>query len=153
METKKNSSESSTPQLPSFDSNIAAIYFLANSARGLMKMLRDNLFVSQTLSSYPTNVLVEEFNKRITTPIQSSEGIANVYAILVALTFKDKSEVKGLFQKVSQNIKFEWFSDIANIYLNDLSSFPTYKIIEGNSSSQLKQADTSNDSVVFYYGS
>jgi hypothetical protein len=115
-------------RLPSFDSNIPAIYFIANSPLALYNLMRENIFVYETLAGKPAPELIEEFQKRVSTPITTSSEIAEIYAIFVALTFKPKTEVESFFQW-ARSIRFEWFQDIANLFLNNYVPEPTYQTI------------------------
>ncbi len=101
----------------SFNKNIAAIYFIANSALALLKTMRANYFVANELSKLPVHILIGEFKKRAgdNNP-KSSTDIAELYAIFIALTFKEKNEVENFFTEAT-DIKFEWFSEIAKSYL------------------------------------
>lgn len=114
----------------SFPKNIAAIYFIANSANYKMNLLRNNYFIVNDLSKFETNELIAEFKLRAEKEqTKNSSDISDLYALLVALTFKDKKETDDFFKGVLK-IEFEWFSDIAKIHLSSQqhTSFTTHNI-------------------------
>lgn len=107
-----------------FPDSIRDIYFIANTPLFLYQKLRENDFVV-SLSEANTEELIEEFRKRINSPIRKDSELAEVYAILIALSFKKKDEVEKIFKEASQ-IKYEWFSIIANYYLQNYNPPPTF---------------------------
>lgn len=110
--------------------NISAIYFIANSSISLYKMMRADYFISNELSLFSANELIHEFKRRSVDPAPKGSGdIANLYALLIALTFKDREDVISFFNEVL-DIKYEWFSEIAKHYLQNESEIPLYKSIE-----------------------
>src|ERR1017187_960521 len=106
------------PQLPSFSNELADIYFIANSPSSFYKMMRENYFIKTKLAVIPSSELIEEFNKRVKEPVNTSKEIANIYAIFIALTLKEPNEVKQFFEDATK-IKFEWFAEIAKYYLQN----------------------------------
>lgn len=121
--------ESTTSPLPIFDKNLAAIYWVANTPSSLYKMMREVFFVRQTLSVIPSDILIAEFNRRSRLPIANSTQLAEIYAIYIALTFKSIGEVGEFFRKTSEEIRFEWFPDIATYFLNNYVPSPTVQIL------------------------
>ena len=116
-------------QLPSISKEIADIYFIANTPSSFYRMMRENYFMQTSLAPVPSNILIDEFNKRASS-VDSPTDIANVYALFIALTFKEPNEVKDFFQK-AKDIKFEWFSQIAQYYLQNPTpniSYTTFQV-------------------------
>ena len=91
--------------------------------------MRENYFVQTKLAVISTEDLLEAFYQLASSNIETPVEIANVYAIFVALTFKEPSEVKDFFKK-SLEIKFEWFAIIAQYYLEDPTPVVSYKTVK-----------------------
>ena len=106
-------------QLPSFSKEISSIYFIANSPFVLYKMMKENFFIQNDLSVLDEKILIDEFKKRINTPVSTSNEIAEIYAIFIALTLKEPTRQIVSFFEDSSKIKFEWFSIIAKYYLEN----------------------------------
>jgi hypothetical protein len=85
----------------------------------LYKLLRDSHFVNTTLASISTSELIEEFNRRKGTPIRDTSDLAALYAILIALTYKEPRESTPFFEEVKNSIHYEWFGELAKIYLQN----------------------------------
>jgi len=107
--------------------SIIDIYYLANTPSFLYKMLRQDSYV-QLLSQNSTSELIKSFEERASKPISTIQEMAMSYAFLVALSFKEIHEVKGFFE-YAKNIKFEWFSEVANFYLTEYKPAPIIQSI------------------------
>ncbi len=129
-------------QLPSFSKEINDIYFIANTPSSFYRMMRENYFIRTQLSPLPADFLIAEFKKLASQPADSSEEVAKIYAIFIAITFKPVAEVKDFFEE-SLNIKFEWFSYIANNYLQNPPSDISYQSISFTPV-EIKQGTTQN---------
>ena len=86
--------------------------------------MREDPFVV-SISQFQAVDLINEFNERANTPIDNTADMSLMYAIYIALTFKDQTEVAEFFTK-GKNLKFEWFSDIANFYFANYKPAPVF---------------------------
>jgi hypothetical protein len=116
-------------QLPLFSKEIGDIYFVANTPTSFYRMMRQNYFIQKQLSVLPAEVLISEFYRRAKEPVNNHDEIAEIYAIFIALTFKEPEEVSQFFQD-ALNMKFEWFADIARYYLDNPTPIVSYQTIE-----------------------
>jgi hypothetical protein len=88
--------------------------------------MRKSTVVKDYLANIDKDILFKEFSERVSKPISSAGDLAELYAILVALTFKKGEDIQGFFKYVAENIKFEWFSKIANYYLSNQSTSDSF---------------------------
>ncbi len=105
----------------SFPETISAAYFIANTPFFLYKYLRETSFVKDILASYSTDDLVNEFESRASKEISSSNQLAELYAILAAITYKNDGRSHAFLTKCKE-IKYEWFSKFAEYYFLNLKT-------------------------------
>lgn len=105
--------------LRSYSKYLADIYIVSNTPLYLFETMRNSPIVSHYIAQQDTKDLIKEFSIRLSTSISDVSEIAEIYAIMIGLTFKKGSEVEGFFRYVAENIKFEWFSKIANYQLSN----------------------------------
>ena len=103
--------------------SIVDTYYLANTTSFLYSMLRKDFYIVNYLSQRPASELINFFNEKKNKPIAKMDEMAMMYAIIVALTFKERKEVEGFFADVSK-IKYEWFSDLVNLYFTNYNPPP-----------------------------
>lgn len=103
--------------LKSYSKVLTDIYLIANTPQYLYENMRRSPVVSDYIAKRDTGDLIKEFNIRASTSISDVSEIAEIYAIMIALSFKSDRESKSFFEYVVNNIKFEWFSKIAEYYL------------------------------------
>lgn len=117
--------------LLSSNHTLTSIYLLCNSANMLYRQMRKNYFVNSVLAKFQTDELINEFERRKASPVANTIELAEIYAIFVALTFKDDPEdfdkVKAFFEN-AKKIQFEWFSEIARIHLKTFDTITTYNM-------------------------
>jgi hypothetical protein len=100
-----------------YNKELEYLYSIANTPSSFYQLLRDSYYVNNTLQKYESRELIGEFYNRALHKIDNAEQLANVYGILVALTFKDEAEVLEFFTSVKDSIKYEWFPHIADFYI------------------------------------
>ena len=98
------------------------IYIVANTPGYLYDAMRTSPVICDYLSKKDENELIKEFNIRVSTSVSNISEIAEIYGIVVALTFKKGENIERFFKYVKENIKFEWFSKIAELYLSSKST-------------------------------
>lgn len=122
----------------SYKKEVAKIHFISNSSMLFYREMRNNYYVNTILANESTQSLIEKF-KEVASTASNSLEIANAYAIFIALTFKNDSKD---FFKEALNIKFEWFSIIANYYLT--GNTPPPQINNINDIGFITDSETSN---------
>ena len=121
------------------------IYLVSNTPLYLFEGMRRSPAVSEYLAMFSAGDLIREFLNRIESPVSNGYEIAEIYAIYIALTFKDDDDVRIFFTSVREKIKFEWFSKIADYYLlNIISKSPQFITIENNSGTSATNINKTN---------
>jgi len=140
-------------QLSFNNKEVHVIYFVSNSAISLFKMMRDNYFVQNELAQMPATDLINEFLERAGDTKQiSSDDMAELYAIFVAITFHDGKEVDDFFS-FALSIKHEWFAEIAQYYLSNYTPLPNYKVYNlSPAKPQPKQNTDPAENIIFQEG-
>ena len=103
--------------LRSYSKQLTDIYLVSNTPSFLYEMMRKSAVVNDYLANLDKQVLFHEFDERVNRSIENASEIAELYAILIALTFKNGEDITGFFKTIREKIKFEWFSKIAEYYL------------------------------------
>jgi hypothetical protein len=137
-------------KLESVPKSVVDIYYLANTPYFLYRQLRCDPYVN-VISNYDAQELINEFKGRAEKPIESMEDMAIVYAVLVAITFKEIREVGDFFKGV-QKIKYEWFSDIATLYLSNYKPAPiiqSFTVLPSKASEATQPIIIPSGSIVF----
>ena len=91
---------------------------LANVPSYLYRHFRADASV-QFLAESPTESLIKFFNSLVKKKDKSFDTIAVCYAIIVALTFKEYSQVRYFFDKL-ETYDLEWLPEIKAIYLSSV---------------------------------
>lgn len=112
--------------ISSYSKRLTDIYIVANTAYFLIDAMRKSPYV-QELSKVDTDELIAAFNSKANEEIKKTSQIAELYGIFIALTFKRDNKAIEFFDK-AESIKFEWFSEIARYYKNEL----TYMVSSAN---------------------
>lgn len=102
-----------------YKNQLRDIYLVSNTPSFLYETMRKSNIITNYLAKFDKATLFHEFSQRVEKPIVDVADIAILYALLIALSFKKDEDIKGFFKYVSEHIKFEWFSTIANYYLSD----------------------------------
>jgi hypothetical protein len=102
--------------------SVKQIYYLANTPSFLFRMLREDNFV-RLISYRDSQELIKLFNSEAEKELKSSDQVAFLYALYIALTFKERNEV-GEFFKQGLAIKFDWFADISKLYFQNYIAAP-----------------------------
>lgn len=148
MKEKENSIESET-NFPLLSSSVSDIYYAANTPYFLYCSMRENQAVIE-LSAMPNKLLIDEFNKRTTTTINTNSQLAEIYAIYISLTLKQGEDVVDFFKEAIERIKFEWFGEIAKIFLStykNSSIFQTINIPSSEPSIQIIYPNRQGESI------
>lgn len=104
-----------------YSNNLTDIYMVSNTPLYLFEAMRRSSAVSY-LSQKNEDELISEFDNRINVPITLTNQIAELYAIVIALTYKNSEKVDTFFEGRISTIKFEWFSKIAEYYFSNKSN-------------------------------
>jgi hypothetical protein len=115
--------------LNTFPKSIADSYFLANTSTYLYDMYKGNDYV-QYLSSLELKDLTDTFTNGTKNEINSTEEMGAMYATLVAICLKEGEGVVDFLSSVKENIKYEWFADIANIGLSKKHVSTIYQSVD-----------------------
>src|SRR5579864_8603396 len=99
--------------LRSYSQQLTDIYVVSNTPTFLYEKMRQSPIVNDILAKVDKEILFDEFQHRISNPITKQSEIAELYAILIALSFKSGDDIVGFFRAVKDRIKYEWFSKIA----------------------------------------
>jgi len=104
--------------LKSYSKQLNDIYLVSNTPSFLFETMRKSNIVNDYLANLDEQELFKEFNERVSKPITNTSEIAELYAILIALSFKKGEDIQGFFKYINEKVKFEWFSKIAEYYLS-----------------------------------
>lgn len=96
---------------------IMEIFIYASTPRYLYKHLKGNNSVRLIAESNSTEELITTFKSKLN-EITIFESALQLYAILIALTFKSYLETKLFFQSLTSE-KFRWVKEISEICLSD----------------------------------
>lgn len=121
--------------LKSYSNSLTDIYLVSNTPSFLYETMRKSDIVKDYLANLDKKELFQEFSQRVNSSISTATDLAELYAILIALTFKKGEDIQGFFKYVNDNIKFEWFAKIANYYLSNQSTSDSFTFNVTSSSS------------------
>lgn len=76
----------------------------------------------QQLSTFDAKLLIDEFNRRASSRLKDVTELVEVYAIFIAISFKEPHQVRGFFEEALK-ITFDWFGRIAELYLSDYNPY------------------------------
>lgn len=106
------------------------IYIVSNTPAYLFETMRNSPIIYDYLAKESEKDLITEFNIRASTSISNVSEIAELYGVLIALTYKKGEAVNKFFIYVRDNIKFEWFSKISELYLANQNTLLEDTIIQ-----------------------
>ena len=94
------------------------IFIYANTPKYLYKNLKKDTSVQFIANNNSTDVLITAFNEFLAQASNDCDKAVQLYVILVALTFKNYSEVRPFFQTLLSN-KFRWVKEISETFLSE----------------------------------
>ena len=129
--------------LESYKNQLRDIYLVSNTPSFLYETMKKSDIVKDYLSKFDKKDLFIEFSSRIKETITDTSDIAILYALMISLTFKKDKDVTGFFKYISDTIKFEWFSKIADYYLSNQTTSETFTF-QVNPPSKIEEINQSN---------
>ena len=109
-----------------YSQQLTDIYVVSNTPSFLYEKLKQSPIVNDILAKVDKEKLFDEFQHRISNPINKQSEIAELYAVLIAISFKSGEDIVGFFRSVKDSIKYEWFSKIAEFCLSQQSANNTF---------------------------
>jgi hypothetical protein len=109
-----------------YSKQLTDIYLVSNTPSYLYETMRKSSIVKDYIGKLGKEELFAEFSQRIKSPITNVSDIAEIYAIMIGLTYKDGEDIRGFFQSIYDHIKFEWFAKIADYYLSNQSTSESF---------------------------
>ena len=97
---------------------LIAYYIFANTPYYLFKNFKNDNSIKDISQKYPANHMINEFNIIYDTESNDIKQKVKIYALLVALSYKEYSETKDFFIKLHIN-HFKWVKEFKNIIIDN----------------------------------
>jgi hypothetical protein len=107
---------------------LSQIYMVSNTPSYLYTRFRKEDTIIDISKKYKTEEIIETIEFVLHDKAEDSNKIIFLYALIISLTYKPYSKVYKFLSKL-EKIKFKWFYEIINIYLQtaEISGFSNYK--------------------------
>ncbi len=96
-------------------------FFAANTPFYLYEHFSKNASVMQLSLNYTSEILIKYFKNIARKKIDDLETLVKIYAVVIALTLKEYSEVFSFIKSLG-SYRFRWFNEIKEIFMSQSST-------------------------------
>lgn len=101
------------------------IFIVSNTPLYLYKNFRKNGTVQGLSNRYSTYTLIKFFETAINNQNDNLDRLVSIYSIIIALTFKDYSEIHHFFNKLD-SYEIEWSKELKAIFMSSVEITQIY---------------------------